>query len=206
MTNTFQLLTDGSFGAAVADRFGASRDLSSFLLDPDDSASFYLVALTHKRTDALKEFDAWCHANGKGWAMAFVADKFLYCGPTFASEPSPGIGCFDCFYKRDLTHLELTRDPAREIVIDAYFNRNRDDEIPGFTAGTVGMAAAFLKRASAGGFKAGTIRRVDLLDGQVEDTEVLAIHRCPRCSTVAAQDYVETNYAMLANEIKALLK
>jgi hypothetical protein len=202
---TYQLLTDGSFGAAVGQRVGAARDLSCFIREPDDSASFYLLALSNKRMDVLNQFDEWCHAHGKPWALAFLADKYLYCGPVFKPDAADGMACFSCFYKRDLTHLELTRDPARELVIDDYFNRHADEELVGFTAGTVGMAAAFLTRAASGALEAGKLRRVDLLDGGVEDTEVFAIHQCPRCSTVTPEHQVESSYATLANAIKDLL-
>lgn len=202
---TYQLLTDGSFGAAVGQRIGAARDLSGFLQEPDSSASFYLLALSNKRMDALHHFDEWCRAHGKPWALAFLADRYLYCGPVF-KPAADGMACFSCFYKRDLTHLELTRDPARELAIDDYFNRYAGEELVGFTAGTVGMAAAFLTRAASGALPAGKLRRVDLLDGGVEDTEVFAIHQCPICSNVAPEHHVESAYATLANAIKELLK
>jgi bacteriocin biosynthesis cyclodehydratase domain-containing protein len=201
-----KLLINGSFGNAVGKRLGNASQLLDFIAAPAQDAQFIAVALTHKRLDALRALDDWCFENKRPWALAFLADAYLYCGPVFMPGQNQGMGCFECFYKRDLTHLEHAREPRREIAIDDFFNRHMEIEVGGFTAGAVGMAAAFLKGAANGDIESGRLRRINLVDGTIEDTEVLSTHHCPRCSSYCGSEARDKAYAAFTQELNGLLK
>jgi bacteriocin biosynthesis cyclodehydratase domain-containing protein len=205
MSTHIKVLADGSFGRAVGQRMGGAGALRAFLDAPEAGWDFIAVALTHKRIDAMRALSDWCHANGTPWAVAFMADSYLYCGPVFAPRQRDGMACFDCFYKRDLSHLGPAREIEREAAIDDHFNRHAESEVAGFSAGAVGMAAAFLKGAAAGAHGGGKLRRINLLSGEVEDTEVLGIHHCARCAPARDACAVQADFARFSNELRSLL-
>lgn len=200
----FLVLTDGSFGDAVGQALGASAALSEFFVAPPDNHDFIGVAMTHKRLGDLRALDDWCRKHGKRWACVFLADRYLYCGPHFDPTRQDAMACFQCFYQRDLTHLEHGRDPKREIAIDEFFDLHPEEEVGGFTPGTVGMAVAFLRGAARGDIASGRLRRVNLLEGIVDDTEVFGIHHCPRCSP-RGPDRHEDTCSRLIRELASLV-
>jgi bacteriocin biosynthesis cyclodehydratase domain-containing protein len=214
MDDNMLILHEGRFGSAVAQRLGgagrhdALQDFVDRLPEAGDAQArprFIACALTHKRVSLLKALDTWCAAREVPWALCFLADKYLYCGPHIVPGNTVSAGCFHCFYKRDLTHLLAPREPSRELALDHHFDHHPGTEIPGFTAGTVHMAAAFLSQALEGGLRAGQLRCVNLIDGSMEDTMVLSTHNCPHCSRKTPQQKQEDAYRHLVTSLESLL-
>lgn len=202
------VLIDSAFGTAVASRIPTSKTvaLDSFVRKPLDfpiDCGFLAVALSAKRVDLLEALDDHCRRQGLSWALSFLADKYLYCGPNFVQSARP---CFRCFYRRDLTHLTSPREAPRELAIDQYFARNRQESIPGFTSGSALMSAAFIRRCSQGELPSGCLRRVQLLTGSVDDTLVFGIHDCPYCSGKTAQQKLDQTHEFLVRALPKQLQ
>jgi len=215
MDDDLLILHEGPFGGAVAQRLGSGMgrhealqhfvDRLPAIGDAQAQPRFIACALTHKRVSLLKALDQWCAARELPWALCFLADKYLYCGPHIVPGNAVSAGCFQCFYKRDLTHLLAPREPSRELALDHHFDRHPDAAIPGYTAGSVLMAAAFLSQAMEGGMRPGQLRCINLIDGSVDDTTVLSTHNCPNCSRKTPQQKQDDAYRHLATSLEALL-
>ena len=70
--------------------------------------------------------------------------------------------------------------------------------------GTGGWAVAVLRGAARGDNASGRLRRVNLLEGIVDDTEVFGIHHCPRCSP-RGPDRHEDTCSRLIRELASLV-
>ena len=140
------LIHEGSFGQSLDKNFSHlwrnSVTLENALdtLDALDveAQELVVVVLTNKRIAATRRLDEYFNEHKIRWTLSFLNDRYLYCGPYFVPGES---ACFDCFHRRDLTHLTHHQTAERELAIESYFSRNMDAEIAGFTLGAGAMAA-----------------------------------------------------------------
>ena len=180
------LIYEGSFGETIkhsyaelwrntANLFDVLEEKSTPAFESDE---LVVVVLTNKRIAAVRKLEHRLRAENIRWTLCFLNDRFLYCGPYFVPGES---ACFDCFHRRDLTHLKHHQTAERELAIESFFSRNSGEQIRGFTAGTCAMAVGFAQLCDKGKVAPGKLRRVNLLDGPIDDTNVISIHNCRTC-------------------------
>ena len=205
------LIYEGSFGQSIARQYAhlweSVSDVAD-ILDNRDSVSFadadmVVVVLTNKRIAATRALERLFREQGVRWTLCFMNDRYLYCGPYFVPGES---ACFDCFHRRDLTHLKHHQTAERELAIESFLSRHPDEEIGGFTAGTSAMAVGFVQLCQQGKVAPGKLRRINLLDGPIDDTNVISIHNCRTCrpheETFYAQRFVSDLIPELREELK----
>jgi bacteriocin biosynthesis cyclodehydratase domain-containing protein len=198
---SFVLFTEGAFGAAVADRLEprverlrtAPLIASAGSLDEAlAGADFAAAALWRRCPRELDALDAACHRGGVRWTSAILEDTHLRCGPLI--EPYGG-ACHRCYRRRWLTHHPT---PEREEALDAAYADAPARGVPGFTPSAVAMAVAAIL-LDRGESATGRLRRFDLLGCSVEETRVVRVHGCSRCSPPrqAGERYVRDLVAAL---------
>lgn len=183
---TFVLFTEGRFGRAVAERLEPRLDQLRVLPlissagsidDVLDHADFAAVALWRRCPSEVDALDAACHRRGVRWTSAVLEDNRLRCGPLIHPHQGP---CHACYRTRWLTHAPT---PDREEVLDAAYAGSPARGIAGFTSSAVAMAAVWLLLDHAEINAApGRLRRFDLLTCIVDETHVVRVHGCTRCS------------------------
>lgn len=178
------LLTAGAFGDAVSQRLATRlavtaidlRDAVPRLDEWVPAHDAVGVATFRPYVDLCREVDTACHRHGIPWTVAEIGGTTLSCGPHIV--PGSGAGCYHCFTARIDAHRrdgEWTR-----VIRQAY----ADDYALGpfgHTPGMVALAAAAIEGDLTGGRAAGTFRSVDVIAGNVLESQVIALHGCPRC-------------------------
>lgn len=203
------LIYEGDFGAALAklpqfhDR-SLPLDDALQLLETDRLADRELVAIvmTNKRIAAIRKLEHRLRELGSPWVLSFLNDRFLYCGPYFVPGRS---ACFDCFHRRDLSHLKHHQTAERELAFEAHFSRNPQEQLPGFTSGLLHMTAGYIQMCQAGQVEPGKLRRINVVDGPIEDTEVIAIHNCRTCRPHQEEYYAVRFVSDLVPELRRAL-
>jgi len=177
------ILTAGHFGRAVGQHLAAHHgarcaDLAQAcaqlpaLLDGED---FVGVALWRPYPQLCREVDQACFARGVRWSMVESQGETLTCGPLVV----PGQGaCHHCYQRRTASFL---RAPEREQALRAHFDAQPECGVPGYPQALVMIGAAALLEDAAAGAPAARVRSVDVLTSSVRESEVIGIHRCPRC-------------------------
>ncbi len=203
------VLTAGPFGRAVGERIAARR--SAELLPLPDSrhalrsiaerTDFIGVASWRPYVETFRRLDTVCFETGTRWSLVEIHDTRLSCGPLVW----PGAGaCHHCYRQRWSSHHPA---PERELVLAQAYERDPDLGIAGFIAPLVDIAAsALLEDADAAANAAGRLRVVDVLTGAVLETEVIGIHRCPRCRPHPPGPSGERFVRDLVPAVEALLK
>jgi bacteriocin biosynthesis cyclodehydratase domain-containing protein len=206
MMRNFVVITAGRFGTAVAESLlGRIVDarvvtLAECRADFDEivrEATFVGAALWRPYQAACDALDAACARHGTPWSGAMLDGAALVTGPLIV----PGAGpCYACYWKRRLTHAPRRE---RQAVIDAAFGADDNLGLSGFVPGSSALAAAaLLLDMNQTSTAAGRLRRVDLLRGNVEETRVVRVHGCFRCSQVTrGERYV----ARMVPELKSIL-
>jgi bacteriocin biosynthesis cyclodehydratase domain-containing protein len=182
----FVVLTQGSFGDAVADSIAAEMEIRRGPLRAPLSvteeliagARFVAVALWRREPAACEEIDALCARLGVPWSIAQLEGSELWNGPVVIPGSGP---CYGCVRKRWQTH-SVSID--RENALDAYYDANPESGPRGFLPGVVASAAAGLCMDWEDGVAAaGRVRILHLLDGNLLETRGLAVHGCLRCGS-----------------------
>ncbi len=184
--NSFILFSEGSFGDAVAERIAAivsgvqimpliaSVDSLESLLHGKD---FVGVASWRRYPDELDRLDEACNHARIPWSSVILEGPRIQCGPIIIPGQGP---CYACYRNRWLTHLPF---PEREQALEAAYASDYKLGLRGFTPSSARIAAAALlldKKELARG--PGRLRLIDLLYGSVEESRVIRIHGCARCS------------------------
>ena len=203
------LIYEGDFGSAVAalPQFrGQTMPLEQALqlLETDVLADPELVAvvLTNKRIAAIRKLEHRLRELKTSWVLSFLSDRFLYCGPYFVPGSS---ACFDCFHRRDLSHLKHHQTAERELAIESYFSRQPQEQLPGYTGGLLFMTAGFIELCRQQQVEPGKLRRINIVDGPIEDTEVIAIHHCRTCRPQQEEYYAVRFVSDLVPELRRAL-
>ncbi len=193
----------GSFGSAVAARVKGAVPSARLLPLSDSAASFdelvrgaafVGVALWRRYPTELDQLDEACARNQIPWSSVVLEDTRVRCGPLV----TPGRGpCHACYCKRWLTH---SPHPRREAALDAVFRSNLRFGIPGFTPSSLRIAAAALLLDREDLACGGRVRLIDLLHCNVEETRVVRVHGCPRCSI--KRESGDRFATQLSNELK----
>lgn len=180
------LFTEGTFGTAVAGRLAAT--VSGVQVLPlvargesfqacISGASFVGVALWRQYADEIDRLDEACAREGISWSGVVLEGTKLRCGPIVKPGDGP---CYACYRKRWLTHAAF---PDREQALDAAYATNPALGIRGYTPSSVRIAAAALLLDWEQFDQApGRVRWIDLLQCTVEESRVIRVHGCPRCS------------------------
>jgi bacteriocin biosynthesis cyclodehydratase domain-containing protein len=179
------ILTEGRFGAAVADIITSQVDATVRRLTdiiPDQRAeflsgeAFVAVALWRPYDEACDALDEASWRGGVPWSCAYLTEDKLVCGPLTIPRYGP---CYGCFRRRCLTH---SRAPERELRVSGAYAHNRDLGPAGFVPAMAWIAASgLMSDARAPRTAAGRLRRVDLFTGGMIETNVVGIHHCSRC-------------------------
>lgn len=202
------ILTAGEFGKAVGRRLSESHgarcaDLAEgcarlpALLDGEE---FVGVATWRPYPQLCREIDDACFAHGMRWSMVELAGDTLTCGPLVA----PGQGaCHHCYLRRAAS---FRRAPERETALRACFDADPALGVQGFPAALVMIGAAALAEDAADGAPAARVRSVDVLTSSVRESEVIGVHRCPRCRARAPGfDPTSRSSAALVPSLEELL-
>jgi len=148
-------------------------------------ASFVAVGLWRRYDREMFALEEACGEARVPWSSAVLADRYVWCGP----QVSPGgEGCYRCFIRR--VRVQEGRSSVQTTLAEAY---ERDPTLgaPGFPPFAASLAAAALNEdAQRPVQRAGRVRRVDLLTGDLEESAVLAVHGCQRCFPVETEDGV----------------
>jgi bacteriocin biosynthesis cyclodehydratase domain-containing protein len=185
-TDNLLLFIEGRFGHAVAERVAASvQDVAVLHLLPslqalDDlvpRASFVGLALWRRYPSAIDAIDLACARHRIPWSSVTLEGRFLTMGPLVV----PGKGaCYACYRKRWSTHLA---HPEREQALDDAYQADLEVGCEGFPPSGVTIAAAGLALDQAEeSTSPGRVRRLDLLHCVLEETQVVRVHGCDRCS------------------------
>jgi bacteriocin biosynthesis cyclodehydratase domain-containing protein len=179
------ILTEGRFGAAVADILAPQVDatvrrltdvIGSGPLEIVTGATFVVVAMWRPYDLACDALDEACWRAGVPWSSAHLTEDKLVCGPLTIPGSGP---CYGCFRRRSLTHH---RAPERELGVGRAYANDRDLGPEGFVPAMAWMAAAaLLSDAHAPRTAAGRLRLVDLFTGGMIETSVVEVHHCARC-------------------------
>lgn len=205
------LIHEGNFGIAIANQYADSwretLTVAEFLDTPErvkpQPDELVVVMLTNKRIAATRKLERYFLKHEIRWTLSFLNDRYLYCGPYFVPKKS---ACFDCFHRRDLTHLKHHQTAERELAIESHFSRHPDEQISGFTNGTTAMAVGFAMLCDQGKVAPGKLRRVNLVDGPIEDTNVISIHNCRVCRPHDEDYYSSRFVSHLIPELREELK
>ena len=210
LTEAHRLLmfTEGRFGQAVAERVIADvRHVAVFPLlaalprldDLLSRADFVGLALWRRYPSAVDAVDVACGRRRVPWSSVTLDGRFLIIGPLVVPGVSP---CYACYRRRWSTHLAR---PEREQALDGAYDADNGVGCKGFPPSSVTIAAAALAldRAEAG-IAAGRVRRLDLLHCALEETRVVRVHGCERCSqpTSSGERYVRHLRAALAADAR----
>jgi bacteriocin biosynthesis cyclodehydratase domain-containing protein len=182
------VLTSGTFGSAVAAAIGDHRpDRRSQALAPGTiptavrEASFVILAAWRPYEPECLALDLACRELGIAWSSCVLRGSDLWCGPLL----DPAVGpCYACFRRRRRAHLQGL---DREDAIEAAFAADPTLGPAGFPPPAVGIAAASMLAAADGMSRPGRLRRIDLLTGDVVETEVVPVHGCERCGAPDAR-------------------
>lgn len=177
------VLVEGRFGEAVAARLTQTRDrvhvervLSALpsLEAALDDVDFVAVVTWRPYPAALDTVDAAC-AGRIPWSGVTLAGRCLVTGPLVV----PGGPCYDCYRKRLWSHLA---HPERQHALEAALDADDNLGCAGFPPGSVAVATAALAldRAETG-TGAGRVRRLDLVHGDMTQSQVVRVHGCTRC-------------------------
>jgi bacteriocin biosynthesis cyclodehydratase domain-containing protein len=178
------VLTAGTFGQAVAQRIQAERPIATMALPSDEADlapiverhDFIALALWRPYVSTCRTLDDLCFRAGCRWSMAEVSDTRLSCGPLMWPGQGP---CYHCYHKRWSSHHPA---PDRELALSHAYANDPTLGPAGFIPPMVEIAAAALMQdAEAPPAAAGRLRVVDILTAAVLETEVIGVHRCPRC-------------------------
>lgn len=209
MTRRIVVLTEGSFGSAVAqvitERYDqvavySFRSVVDRLDQIASEADFIAVALWRQYDSECERLDQACFAAGVPWSAAYLFQDTLFCGPLVVPNAGP---CFSCFRRRYLTHSVA---PERELALLQSYRANPDLGPAGFVPSMVGLAAhSLIRDCEADASAAGQLRTVELTTGNVLATRVIAVHGCRRCGIrpVAAG---ERTVHELAAKLKDILR
>jgi bacteriocin biosynthesis cyclodehydratase domain-containing protein len=190
------LFSEGAFGAAVAEHItnivSAVRVLP--LVASAESfealvrgADFVGIALWRRYPNEADRLDAACAREGIPWSSVVLEGTHIQCGPLVTPGQGP---CYACYRKRWLTHLPF---PEREQTLDATYAKDPGLGIRGFTPSSVRIAAAALLLDGEEFERAqGRLRQIDLIHCSMEESRVVRVHGCPRCSrqTAPGERYV----------------
>lgn len=177
-------LTDGQFGEAVADivqkMTGTSRaslrDAAPGLFTQLPKGEFVAVASWRRSDRDLDKVDEASFAAGVRWCSVYLSEDRLVCGPLVIPGSGP---CFSCFRRRYLCHHPA---PERELRLQRAYDRERSLGSPGFVVPMAWIAASMLVIfAGMGQDEGGRLLELNLFDGGLLDTSVVAVHNCPRC-------------------------
>jgi bacteriocin biosynthesis cyclodehydratase domain-containing protein len=187
--HTCVLFVEGRFGqsvaAALAEYLPAVRTLSlaDSVGDFDAhirAATFVGVALWRPYVPECDALDAACWRQGIPWSSAVLDRTMLITGPVITPGASP---CFACYHRRRLSHV---RTPERERVLLEAYAQDTACGLPGFLPGIVTMAvAALLLDQRDYQSASGRLCLADMLTGHVDETRVVRVHGCHRCSRSA---------------------
>jgi bacteriocin biosynthesis cyclodehydratase domain-containing protein len=178
------ILTGGEFGAAVSRRIAARRELTVCdLTAPSDHIAqlveqhaFVAVATWRPYVQACRSLDDVCHRLRRPWSLAEISGSALTCGP--AIVPGSGAGCYHCFNAR--TDAQR-RDGDRLRALRTAYANDPTIGLAGYTPAMVAIAAASLLEDESTRETAGRFRQVDVVNGAVLESRVIALHDCPRC-------------------------
>jgi bacteriocin biosynthesis cyclodehydratase domain-containing protein len=203
----FVLFFEGAFGRDVAARI-SHRDIELKIYRLTASceqfeaiaagATFVGVALWRRYTRECDRLDDVCHKLVIPWSGAVLDGSRLFSGPLITRESGP---CFACYRRRWFTH---TASPEREAALEQAYAGNPNLGPAGFAPSAAAVAAAGLlldykDRHRAGG----RLRQLNLLTGDIQDTHVVRIHACPRCSSMCpGERYVNRLVPELAEVLK----
>lgn len=190
------VFSEGAFGAAVAERV-TNIERQTRVLPLVTSAEsfderirgsdFVGVILWRRYLQEVDRLDAACAREHIPWTSVVLEGTHIRCGPLV----TPGRGpCHACYQKRWLTHVP---SPDRELVLDAIYAGDPRIGIRGFAPSSVRIAvAAFLLDLEEFERACGRVRRIDLLHCSLEESRVVRVHGCPRCSrqTAPGERYV----------------
>lgn len=178
-------LTEGTFGEAVGGIIEATTDAPHMPLRVAlggisavlSQQNFVAVASWRRSDRELDELDEACFAAGVPWCCSYLIEDRLVTGPLVIPGSGP---CYHCFRRRYLCHHPA---PERELRLQRAYDRDATVGSRGFAPPMAWMAASMLIAASnADRGKAGQLMEVNLFDGGVLDTRVVAVHNCPRCN------------------------
>jgi thiazole/oxazole-forming peptide maturase SagC family component len=132
----------------------------------------------------MREWNAFCVAEGTAFLPAVLNDYVGYVGPLVV----PGeTACFECFWLRQNSNLEQP-ELIRKAELAAFQGQLVDGVVP-MLAAQVGRLAAFelykFHMRHTLGWRAGTVVEADLLESTVARRKLLRAPRCPVCSSGA---------------------
>lgn len=205
-----KILTAGRFGQAVASQLAAEFqaievhplvEARGRVNEVVNGAEFVAVAAWRPYPDICLELDEACHERGIRWSMAEIHGETLTCGPLIVPGQGP---CYHCYRRRYLSHHHA---PDRERVIEDAYQRDDDLGPAGFVQPMVAIAtgsiAAHARATDAG---AGQMARVDIITASVLETEVIAVHECPRCRGGASDDTGSRFVDHLIPQVEGLMR
>ena len=180
------LFAEGAWGLEVANRvvqLAPSTSVLSLVKSAGSFASlihsraFVGVALWRRYPDEEDRLDAACAQEVIAWSGVVLEETHLRCGPVVV----PGRGaCYACYRKRWMSHAMF---PERERAVEEAYANDASLGIRGFTPSSVRIAAAALLLDREEAERApGRLRLIDLIHCGVEETRVVRVHGCGRCS------------------------
>jgi bacteriocin biosynthesis cyclodehydratase domain-containing protein len=206
------ILTEGRFGAAVADRL--ARDVKDLIAAPlgmtvrDGELDALVARVDFVAVAVWRPYHAYCDAVddacarlGKPWTLSSLESRFLKLGPTVVPRYS---ACHRCFRRRVKTHHEA---PEREIALAEAYDNDPRLGANGFLDSMVTMSAAFIattRRTPSS--TAGRLRRIDLVDLTLDDLHVVRVHGCSRCGHLTPEQSRDRFTAHLVPAVERILK
>lgn len=182
------LFAEGPFGNAVGNYLlQHSIDVSVMPLLDDraelesilSDSEFAFAALWRRYIRKCDLLDQVCHMLNVSWTSVSLEGCRLDSGPLIVPRQS---GCFRCFRRRTLTHSSSL---DYELALDNAYGLDSTLGSDGYTPSMVAIAAASLmldwqERSQA----AGRVRRLNILTGDLEETKLVRVHACDRCSQI----------------------
>ncbi|WP_045739086.1 hypothetical protein [Xanthomonas sp. MUS 060] len=205
------VLYAGDFGRAVANRLcewqPCLRQISLYA-DADElhaaiySAGHVAAAMWRPCIAQCQRVDTLVHAAQVSWSFVEVSGVTLACSHVIV--PGSGRGCYHCYRARTDAHR---RESDRQRVLRQAYALDPRLGPAGYTPAMVAIAVASLRV----GLEASAdvrlpFRQVDVLSGNVLESEIVALHDCPRCRPeIRDEDPTRRYLSTLAEELKELL-
>jgi bacteriocin biosynthesis cyclodehydratase domain-containing protein len=184
------IFTAGHFGQALGARMAASHgatcvDLLASAGQFDqlvEDASFVAVASWRAHPALCRELDDACFRHGVRWSMVQLDGDVLTCGPLV--QPGKG-ACHHCYQSRAAAHSAALK---WERELQAYYELNPEQGPAGYPAALLEIGAASLADDVLAVDAGARVRTIDVISSSVRESEVIGIHRCPRCRSRGPND------------------
>jgi len=162
-----------------------------------------VIFLSDISTHGLQDLAQSFRDRGICWTSVYVSPTSLRIGPLIKAK---GI-CFECASNRHKSYPGISSNTNIEHFINQSRKMNIDFEIAGFLPSMIDMAVSeSCRQLDNNELEPGYIRKIDLLNFQVDSSIATPVHGCSCCKLASQENPGERFYLKLKAETNFLFK